>query len=360
MKIRNIEDVKSVVYGGAFFGGGGGGHISEGLKYAELALNLGGEINILEPNEIDDEQVLVTVSVVGSQAAEERYLRPIHLVRAVEVLRENGVRIDGLIPCEMGGVNSVNGWIQSAILKIPVVDIPCDGRAHPTSVMGSMGLHKVKNYISKQAVAGGDPETGKYLELFVSGSLQVVSRFVRKAAEEAGGEVAVARNPVEARYAKIHGASGAIKQSMKIGKIIIEYISRDRMETCYKVFEVAKGEVIGECKIDDAFLETRGGFDIGIIKLACGSNRYEMVFFNEYMTLERNDQRIATFPDLIVLMNPETGLPMLSAEALKSRGKTVIVGYVHKEHLILGDGVKHPEVYIDLEKIINKNIARYL
>jgi len=165
-------DVKSVVYGGAFFGGGGGGHINEGLEYAELALKLGGEVNILEPNEIKDEQVLVTVSVVGSQAAQERYLKPTHLVRAIEILKENGVKVDELITCEIGGINSVNGWIQSVTLKIPVVDIPCDDRVHLTDIMGSMELHKAKNYISKQAVAGGNLETNKYLELFVTGSLQ--------------------------------------------------------------------------------------------------------------------------------------------------------------------------------------------
>ena len=74
IRIRNMFDVKSA-YGGAFFGGGGG-HINEGLEYAELALKLGGKVNILEPNEIKDGQVLVTVSVVGSQAAQERYLKP--------------------------------------------------------------------------------------------------------------------------------------------------------------------------------------------------------------------------------------------------------------------------------------------
>ena len=94
------------------------------------------------------------------------------------------------------------------------------------------------------------------------------------------------------------------------------------MEACYKAFEAAKREVIGECKIVDANLETRGGFDIGTIKLTCSNDKYEIVFFNEYMTLEKNSQRIATFPDLIVLMDPETGLPILSSEALEPKGKT--------------------------------------
>jgi len=83
-------------------------HLSK-IGLLHLLKKLYGEVNILEPNEIKDEQVLVTVSVVGSQAAQERYLKPTHLVRAIEILKENGVKVDGLIACEIGGINSVNG-----------------------------------------------------------------------------------------------------------------------------------------------------------------------------------------------------------------------------------------------------------
>jgi len=33
---------------------------------------------------------------------------------------------------------------------------------------------------------------------------------------------------------------------MKIGRIILDYASKDCMEACYKAFEAAKGEVISQ------------------------------------------------------------------------------------------------------------------
>ncbi|MEW6723346.1 MAG: DUF917 family protein [Bacillota bacterium] len=103
-------------------------------------------------------------------------------MRAVELLRDAlGVRIGGLITNENGGSATVNGWIQAATLGLPVVDAPCNGRAHPTGLMGSMGLHRSPGYLSLQAAVGGDPNQGRYLEITAAGSLAGASATVRQA-----------------------------------------------------------------------------------------------------------------------------------------------------------------------------------
>ena len=65
-----------------------------------------------------------------------------------------------------GGEATVNGWLQAAVLGLPLVDLPCNGRAHPTGVMGSMNLHKITDYKTVQACVGGNPETGSHVECF--------------------------------------------------------------------------------------------------------------------------------------------------------------------------------------------------
>jgi len=359
--VKSIDDVKAFVYGGAFYGGGGGGWISEGLEVAKTVLNIAGEVKILEPHEIPDEYILVTVSAVGAPAAKERYLKPIHLVRAIQLLISNNVKIHGLIPSEVGAYNGVNGWFQSAILGIPVIDIPCNGRAHPTGIMGSMGLHRKKDYISRQAAVGGNPEKGMYVEIYVSASLEKAAHIIRKAAEEAGGVVAVARNPVDAKYAKEYGAPNALKKAFSVGKVIKKYIDENAFkETCYKAFEEAKGSIIGECLIEKTEIETSKGFDVGSIEISCSGRKYLIKFLNEYIVLDKNSTRLATFPDLIVLMNPETGLPITSAEIVEYKGKKVILGFVPRENLILGAGVRYPEAYDPLEKVLGVKIKDYI
>lgn len=361
IRIENLNQVKAMVYGGAFYGGGGGGWIDDGIKYAQLALELGGSVEIREPNEVSNDSILVTVSAVGAPAAKERYMKPIHLIRSVELLIESGIRVDGLIPSEVGAFNGVNGWIQSVSLGIPVIDIPCNGRAHPMGVMGSMGLHRIKDYVSIQSAVGGNPATGRYLELVVVSRLEIAARLIRRAAEEAGGIVAVARNPIEASYAKRNGAPGALRKAMEVGEVITKYIEIDPKEASIKAIETAGGEVIDECELISTSLETRGGFDIGYIRLKGREiSKYTITFFNEYMTLDLGQKRLATFPDLIVLMSIDNGLPITSAEASKYVNKKVVLGVVSKEKLILGSGVKFAEVYNDLEKILGVKMKEYL
>ncbi len=170
--------------------------------------------------------------------------------------------------------------------------------------MGSMGLHRVEGYVSRQAAVGGNPRKARYLELYISAKLDAAASIVRKAAVEAGGLVAVARNPIEAEYAKEHGASGALRKTYEVGKVINELISSgDVREACYSALKKSQGTVIDECTISEVILETRGGFDVGTVMLCCSGTKYLIRFINEYITLEKNSERVATFSDLITLIN---------------------------------------------------------
>jgi hypothetical protein len=93
--------------------------------------------------------------------------------------------IAGLISNECGGTATTNAWLQAASLGLPVVDAPCNGRADPTGMMGSMGLHAQAGYVSQQAAAGRDAGAGRYVEMSVSGSLETTSGLVRQAAVRA-------------------------------------------------------------------------------------------------------------------------------------------------------------------------------
>jgi len=361
MVFSDQRDVKALVYGAAFYGGGGGGSIEEGLRLAMLAIELGGRVEVKEPDEVPGSLTLITVSGVGAPAAREQYLKPVHLIRAVELLRSTGVEIGGIIPSEVGAFNGINGWLQSVVLKVPFVDIPCDGRAHPTGLMGSMGLHRIKGYVSIQAAAGGDPAKRRYIEVVVRGSIQRASAIIRRVAVEAGGLVAVARNPVSADHAKRNGAPGALAQAYKVGQAILRGIeSGDHREACYRAFEEASGEVLGECVVEETSLETREGFDIGDVRLACEGSAYKVRFFNEYMSIEHDGRYVALFPDLIVVMDMATGFPLTSADLLGARNRKVLLGYVHRSRLLLGKGLYYPEAYEPLEKALGIEFRKML
>jgi len=350
------KTAEAAVLGGSFFGGGGGGDLKTGLTTAKLAVEFG-DLYLVDLSEVPRDSYVVTASLVGAPAAKGRYLKPSHMIRSAELLMNYGnICVGGFISSENGGASTANGWIPAAVLEIPVVDAPADGRAHPTGVMGSMGLHKVKGYTSLQAAVGGSKEAGTYVELFARGALDKVDKLVREASVQAGGMVAVTRNPVSPDYLKENAAVGALSKAIEVGKIMQKHYG-DAERVAYEVIKyLGGGEVVDRGVVENVLIETRGGYDVGRILVKGGSETYEITFWNEYMTLESSEGvRLATFPDLIVTLDLKTSLPLPSAEI--KIGDEVLITVIPKELVPLGAGVKDPDILRQVENVIGKRIG---
>ena len=189
--------------GGCILGGGGGGAAALGEMLLEKLSTLP-PLYLTPLDEIDPDATILSVSLVGAPAAKEQFLRAEDMVRTVELFRLNNpdVKLGAIMTNENGYCATVNGWVQAAALGLPLVDAQCNGRAHPTGVMGSMNLHRDPGYITTMTCAGGNPETGRYVEGVFRGTINRTAALVRAASVEAGGVVGVARNPVTAAYVR--------------------------------------------------------------------------------------------------------------------------------------------------------------
>ena len=122
------------------------------------------DLRLITIDDLDEDDVLLTASLVGAPNAANQYMTPKDIAKTVEILQKNcDFHIGGIITNEQGGEATVNGWLQAAVTGLPVVDAPCNGRAHPTGVMGSMNLHKIPDYTTVQACVGGNPDTGNHI-----------------------------------------------------------------------------------------------------------------------------------------------------------------------------------------------------
>jgi DUF917 family protein len=352
--VLNEEILKHALVGGTILGGGGGGSREEGLLLGQEALKYGTpELMPLEVLKEDD--IVVTVSAVGAPAAKDKYITGDDYVKTIELLKKiSGKNIAGIITNENGGIATINGWLQSAKLGIPLIDAPCNGRAHPTGVMGSIGLHSLENYITCQAAVGGSKEKDMYTEIMVKGSIDNTARLVRQAAIGAGGLVAVARNPVDVKYLRKNAAIGGIQHAIELGKTFYEGLEESPERAVKNVVEILNGVVLTEGMIRRFNLNTSGGFDVGSLWV----NEYELTFWNEYMTAEADGKRIATFPDLIMTFDKKTGFPVTSAEI--SNGQEIIIIKADKSNLKLGSGMKDKKLFEDVEKILNRDIIKYI
>lgn len=335
--------IPAILLGGAILGGGGGGEMARGEMLARLAWEKGFRA-IIPCDAVPQEALLVTVSLVGAPSAGSAGVAPEQYVRAVELLGERaGLTIGGLISSEVGAVGVVNGWHQSAALGLPLVDAPCNGRAHPLGLMGSMGLHRDPNHVSRQAAVGGGAGHGAYVEHYIEGPIETVAGRVLQAAVAAGGMVAVARNPVSARYAQIHGAPGALRMALALGRAALRGKERGGADAMAReILEFFGDGRSIQATIGRRILKTIEGLDLGRIDLDTENGPLALTFWNEFMTLEQGTQRLAEFPDLMTFMDRETCLPVSSAEARE--GQKAILLTVPAERLILGAGVRDPEL----------------
>jgi DUF917 family protein len=232
-----------------------------------------------------------------------------------------------------------------------MVDAPADGRAHPTGLMGGMGLHRLPGYTSIQAAVGGNPDEGHYLEMVFEGRLEVGASIVRYAAVQAGGMVAVSRDPVRAGYVRKNAAPGGTSQAIRVGEAIMGAREKGPDAMIKATASALEGRVACEGEITDLRFETVGGYDRGSL-IVEGNYRCEITFWNEFMTLEFEGKRGATFPDLISLLLPETGLAISSAEIMPGQKVNVLI--VPRDNLLLGKGVCLEETLQEAENAIGK------
>jgi DUF917 family protein len=344
------QSVEYAVYGGAVLGGGGGGWIEDGLQLGHLAVEVG-QIDLWTIDELDEDDLLVTVALVGAPGAKERHVKPVHYVKALELLRKQLDRpVQGIITNENGAGTTVNGWFQAAVSGLPVVDCPCNGRAHPTGVMGSLNLSEASDYVSRQVAVGGG--AGRYLEVSVAGTLERAATMIRKASVEAGGLMAVARNPVNTAHLKHNGAPGAIRQAMAVGKALCGHRGEAAIAA---VVDELGGKVMASGTVTAFSMDTTGGFDVGTVRI---DDAYELTFWNEYMTMEREGERLATFPDLIMTLDAKTARPIITAAIVK--GQEVCAIAVPRGKLILSTTMRSEKLLKPIEDIVHKPILSFV
>ncbi|WP_249596271.1 DUF917 domain-containing protein [Peribacillus frigoritolerans] len=345
-RILTKHEAIKAVYGGCILGGGGGGWILDGLQKTESAFEVGSPA-LITVDELQDEDYVVCVSLVGAPSAKDQYVDSQQLVETVQRMQKEFPHpIKAIMTNENGASTTINGWLQAAGTGLPVLDAPCNGRAHPTGSMGSLNLSEVDGYQSLQSYSGGKAD--KKVEGFVSGALDKSSNAVRYMSVEAGGMVAVSRNPVTLGYVKNHAAVGGITQAIELGEAFLSV--PEGPERIEAVASFLKGRVIHSGKVRTFNLNQTGGFDVGVVKI----DDLELTFWNEYMTAEMNGERKGTFPDLIMTFDAKTGHPLVSAEI--QEGQSIAVLSVPKENLKLSSTMFNEKLLKAVEPIIQKNI----
>ena len=347
------SDAVDAIWGGSVLACGGGGWVSHGQLMAEIATRIGTPI-LCSVDEIPDDALVATVTAIGAPGAANWEIQPRDYVNALKLVmdRAHGP-IVAVLTAQNGASTTLNGWIQSAMLGVKVLDAAGDVRAHPTGKLGGMGLTDRPGYQTVQAVAGGNRKLHGELRLVAEGTIVTTSNVLRDVSVRVGGFIAAARNPVEAAWVKKHAAIGAITYALDLGKAMRAAEPAGAQAVIDATCRQTQGTILatGPVRITTP-RRTEGGFDHGAFEVEGLTLRY----LNEYMTVDRGNERLATYPDVITTLSAKTGRPAAISEI--KEGDAVAVFHVHRMHIPLSSSTTDRTALAEVEQIMGVDLIR--
>lgn len=360
MRELTTDDARWAVLGGGVFACGGGGWQHHGELMGPLATTLNSPV-LASVDELPEDSWVATVTAIGAPASPHWEIRPVDYVNALKTLMEVSDKpISAVITGQNGYSTTLNGWIQSSVLGVKVLDAAGDIRAHPTGKLGSLGLCERPGYESIQVVSGGNRERHGHFTSVNTGTVETCDNVLRDISVRTGGFIAAARNPVELSWVKKHAALGAISTALDLGKA---------MEDAAKANPGAAGQAvvdaicasIGARVVDSGPLGlpkptvTKGGWDHGTFRVG----KHTVPYLNEYMAIDSDeDGRVYTYPDTIIIVRASDGFPLAVKDA--EEGMEVVLMAVPATELPLSSSATDRVAVGECETIMGMDFLRYL
>jgi len=352
MELLDEVCLQQMVYGGAVLGGGGGGTIGAGMEAGREALRCGTP-RLAKLSELPHHASLVTLSRVGTVRGEQSVeMLDRHQSESLKLfLKLSEQKISGFLPSEVGPLAVTYGWKASALTGLPVVDAPCNGRAHPLGLMGSLGLHRFPRHLTITAAVGGALKNSNRVEITIKSNAQHAAEMVRNTVARVKVPLAITRNPLPASYVRRHAAVGALSVARGVGKELLRHIPAGCSAVLHALSALMRGRLLAQGVVESAELREQGGFSLGRIMIAQpGSSPVMVAVCNEYMVAFKGGATLAVIPDLISIFNSKTGLPLSSAEV--RRAQNVVVFGVPRKKLLLGSPMKDRRLLHSVERLL--------
>lgn len=309
-RVIDLADIDDLARGAAVFGAGGGGDPYIGALLAKQAIAQHGPVEVIALAELPEDAVVATAAMMGAPTVMVEKLPSLDEV--VAPMRAMGAHLGGVVThvacAEVGGVNSTIPIAAAAALGLPLVDGDGMGRAFPELQMVLPTLYG----IAASPLAFGD-EKGNV------GVLQTVDntwteRIARVAAVEMGCSIMIAGFPMTGAQAREALVDGSLAQCVEVGAGI--RTARDgKVDPVGRAAEILGGREIFAGKVVDVERATTTGFARGAARID-GDGTLVLRFQNEHLVAEIDGEAVATTPDLLIVLEHDTGEP-ITTEGLR-------------------------------------------
>ena len=328
MRRLDSQDLFDLSYGAALLGTGGGGDPYIGRLMAQQCLDDGLSIDIVDPNEVPDEALIIPTASMGAPTVLIEKLpsgtEAIHSLRELE--KHLGRKAQATMPVEVGGINSTIPLYVGARLGIPVVDADGMGRAFPEFQMLTFGVYGIS----------GTPAvvSNEFCDsvLIKTAKNSTTEQYARAATVRMGGSSYMSEYPMTGLQMKQTAVPNTLSLAIRLGKEVRVAKERNRnpVQALLDVFPETHygfGKVVFEGKILDVEREMRNGFAYGQVRIQSFDDKdreMNIQIQNEYLVARVDGEVKAIVPDLICVLDLDTALP-ITTERLRYGQRALIM-----------------------------------
>lgn len=308
------SDIDRIAIGVGILGTGGGGSPYLQMLIAKQLLRQGKRIRMIRPADLDPNAQIIGLGGIGAPTVSiekmEEGFEGVRVLKAIEA--HTGRKVDAVLGDEVGGGNGIYPMITAAHLDLPVVDADGMGRAFPEVQMTSFFAYGQ----ASQPAALSDAD-GNTLVITQAKTPQMLEKLMRTATIAMGCTACMTTAPMTGDFVRRYGIAHTTSQAWTLGDAVIR-AREAKTDPIAAILAEAGGTFLMTGKVTDIGRRIDGGFVRGTLTVAgLGADAGRTLVIdiqNEYLVATEGDKRIAMVPDLICIVDPETGRPIGTEE----------------------------------------------
>ena len=240
-----------------------------------------------------------------------------------KVEKELSRKFNAIIPLEAGGINATLPLVVAAQMGLPVVDGDGMGRAFPEMQMCTWSI-----YGHREAPGAMADEKGNIVVIRNTPDDIWLERIARSVVVAMGAAAGLATQPMRGDFVKRAAVPNTITQALNLGRAVL-HAHQTNADPVQTVINQERGKLLMTAKITDLQRHLKGGFAVGHMALEGfgdflgDTGRIDLQ--NEFLVFWRDDKVEVCTPDLIVVLDSDTGLP-ITTEMLRYGQRVAVLG----------------------------------
>lgn len=325
-KSREItwDDLGSLAIGCGILGTGGGGDPYIALLNVQALWRQGCRFQLIDPFDLDDDDLAAEAAFMGAPlVSQERLVSPEFCARSVRAMeRHMGRPFTAVMSGEIGGANGVIPLMVAGVMDLPIVDADTMGRAFPEMQMSSF----VIGGVSMCPMTMSDIRDNEVVITETADPVWVerISRVICTGMGSTASTCCAART---GRDIKDHGITGTVTQAINLGRAVRQ-ANADHADPVAAVLAAERGVALFSGKIVDVARRTTAGFLRGEVAIdgldGDAVSRFTVDFQNEWLVGRRDGELLVTVPDLICILDSESG-ESIGTDAIRYGQRVTVV-----------------------------------